>query len=68
MTKQFNPTGGVIRASSTIITIITPNQMGSKEREVITGKKIGIVRRIIAMASMNMPRGIYMAIIMAKIK
>jgi hypothetical protein len=38
MTNTFMPTGGWIRPSSTVITMMTPNQIGSKPRWVITGK------------------------------
>jgi hypothetical protein len=30
MTKTFMPTGGWIRPSSTVMTMMTPNQIGSK--------------------------------------
>ena len=39
MTKMFMPTGGVIRPSSTVITMMMPNQIGSKPSAMITGKR-----------------------------
>ena len=35
MTKTFMPTGGWIRPSSTVMTMMTPNQIGSKPRCMI---------------------------------
>jgi len=55
ITNTFMPTGGVIRPSSTVITTITPNQIGSKPSVWITGKTIGTRRMIIAIASRTQP-------------
>ena len=38
MTKTFMPTGGWIRPSSTVMTMMIPNQTGSKPIAVTTGK------------------------------
>jgi len=46
MTKTFMPTGGWIRPSSTVMTMMTPNQIGSKPSAVTSGKMIGTVRMI----------------------
>ena len=35
----FSPTGGVIKAISTAFIVIIPNQIGSKPKENIIGKK-----------------------------
>src|SRR5580765_2144494 len=66
MTKTFMPTGGWIRPSSTVITIMTPNQIGSKPRCMITGKMIGTVRMIMAMASIRQPSTRYITMIRAR--
>ena len=55
MTKTFMPTGGVMRPSSTVMTIMTPNQIGSKPSCVTTGKTMGTSRMIIAIASRMQP-------------
>src|SRR3954463_13367835 len=55
MTNTFMPTGGWIRPSSTVITMMIPNQIGSKPSAVTTGNTIGTVRITIAMASMRQP-------------
>ena len=55
MMNTFMPTGGVISPSSTTITTIIPNQTGSMPNCCITGKKIGIVSRIIARESKAHP-------------
>src|SRR6266702_1798691 len=65
MTKTFMPTGGWIRPSSTVITMMTPNQIGSNPRCVMTGKMIGTVRMIIAMASIRQPSTRYIIMISA---
>src|SRR6516165_7265452 len=65
ITNTFMPTGGWIRPSSTVITMMTPNQIGSKPRWVTTGKMIGTVRMIIAIASIRHPSTMYMSIITA---
>ena len=41
ITNTFIPTGGWIRPSSTVMTMMTPNQIGSKPRWMMTGKMIG---------------------------
>src|SRR5690606_23222857 len=43
-TNTFNPTGGVTRPITTVFVTITPNQMGSKPKEVIKGNVNGNVR------------------------
>src|SRR3954447_21965052 len=65
MTNTFIPTGGGGRTSSTVMTIITPNQIGSKPRWEITGKMIGTVRMIIAIASIRQPSTRYITMISA---
>ena len=55
MMNTFMPTGGVISPSSTTMTTIIPNQTGSMPNCCITGKKIGIVSRIIAKESKRTP-------------
>ena len=65
MTKTFMPTGGWMSPSSTVITMMTPNQIGSKPSSVITGKMIGIVRMIMASASMRQPSTRYISMISA---
>ena len=47
------------------MTMITPNQIGSKPSCVITGKMIGTVRMIIAMASIRQPSTRYISMISA---
>src|SRR3989440_575074 len=44
-TKMFIPTGGLIKPICTTITMMMPNQTGSKPSAVTTGKKSGTVRR-----------------------
>ena len=41
ITNTFMPTGGWISPSSTVITMMTPNQIGSKPSSWMTGKMIG---------------------------
>src|SRR5580693_7793434 len=65
ITNTFMPTGGWISPSSTVITIMTPNQIGSKPSAVITGKMIGTVRMIIAMASIRQPSTRYITMMTA---
>ena len=65
ITNTFIPTGGWIRPSSTVITMITPNQIGSKPRCVITGKMMGMVRMIIAIASIRQPSSRYISMMSA---
>src|SRR5271156_4789804 len=65
ITNTFMPTGGWIKPSSTVITITTPNQIGSKPSAVITGNTIGTVRMIIAIASIRQPSARYMSRISA---
>src|ERR1700754_952057 len=55
ITNTFMPTGGWINPSSTVITMITPNQIGSKPSAVTTGNTIGTVRITIAIASIRQP-------------
>ena len=38
ITKMFMPTGGWMRPSSTVMTMMTPNQIGSKPSSLMTGK------------------------------
>ena len=66
MTKMFMPTGGWIRPSSTVITMMTPNQIGSKPSALITGKMIGTVRMIMASASIRQPSTRYISMISAR--
>ncbi len=56
MTNTFIPTGGQIIPKVTAITMMTPNQIGSKPRCIIAGYTIGTVSRIIASSSMTAPR------------
>ena len=65
ITNTFIPTGGWISPSSTVITMMTPNQIGSKPRCVMTGKIIGMVRMIMAMASIRQPSTRYINMISA---
>ena len=65
ITNTFIPTGGWINPSSTVITMMTPNQIGSKPRCVMTGKIIGMVRMIMAMASIRQPSTRYINMISA---
>ena len=65
ITNTFMPTGGWIRPSSTVITMMTPNQIGSKPRWVTTGKMIGTVRMIIAIASIRQPSTRYITMMTA---
>src|SRR5207253_4524079 len=65
ITNTFMPTGGWISPSSTVITMITPNQIGSKPSAVTTGKMIGTVRMIIARASIRQPSTRYISMISA---
>src|SRR6476619_4028996 len=65
MTKTFMPTGGWIKPSSTVITMITPNQLGSKPRCEITGKMIGTVKMIMAIASIRQPSTRYITMMRA---
>src|SRR6185369_13564300 len=55
-TNMFMPTGGLMSPISTTHTMMIPNQIGSKPRCTITGKKTGIVSRIIDSSSMAVPR------------
>src|ERR1700761_2341238 len=61
ITNTFIPTGGGIRPSSTVMTITTPNQIGSKPSAVTTGKTIGTVRITIAIASIRQPSTRYIS-------
>ena len=54
-TNMFMPTGGLMRPISTTHTMMMPNQTGSKPRCTMTGKKTGIVSRIIDSSSMAVP-------------
>src|SRR5258708_36294659 len=65
MTKTFIPTGGWMSPSSTVITMMTPNQIGSKPSVLMTGKMIGTVRMIIAIASIRQPSTRYINMISA---
>src|ERR1700748_170433 len=55
ITNTFMPTGGWINPSSTVMTMTTPNQIGSKPSAVTTGNTIGTVRITIAIASIRQP-------------
>ena len=66
MTKMFMPTGGWIRPSSTVITMMTPNQIGSKPSAMMTGNTIGTVRMIMASASIRQPSTRYISMISAR--
>ena len=48
------------------MTMMTPNQIGSKPSSVMTGKMIGTVRMIMAIASMRHPSTMYMTMISAR--
>src|SRR6266481_2407367 len=65
ITKTFIPTGGWMRPSSTVITMMTPNQIGPKPSSLITGKMIGTVRITMASASIRHPSTTYMTMISA---
>ena len=60
--KTFNPTGGVIRPTSTTINVNIPNHIAvssgviPKSKVMIKGKKTGMVRSIIAKLSIRQPR------------
>ena len=62
MMNTFKPTGGVINPTSTTIRVRIPNQMTvsscdiPKSRLIMTGKKTGIVKSIIARLSIRQPR------------
>lgn len=58
-TKTLRPTGGVIIPISITMTTMTPNQIGSKPRLMMTGNTIGIVMASIERPSMNMPKTTY---------
>jgi len=64
MINAFNPTGGVIKPTSTTINVKIPNQIAvsswdiPKSSWIITGKKTGIVSKIIAKLSIKQPRKI----------
>ena len=53
--KRLNPIGGVIWASSTIITRKIPNQIGSKPAAKTNGSVIGKLITVIDMPSKNNP-------------
>src|SRR5690606_33599227 len=55
ITKRFRPTGGVIRPSSVLIVRMTPNQIGWKPADSITGIRIGVVIRMIAAGGRKQP-------------
>jgi len=55
ITYTFIPTGGVIIAISVISTMMMPNQIGSKWSATTTGKKMGIVKSIMDIASIKHP-------------
>ena len=63
MTNTFIPTGGWISPSSTVMTMMTPNQIGSKPSAVTAGKMIGTVRITIAIASIRQPSTRYISMI-----
>src|ERR1700730_4003219 len=65
ITKTTIPTGGWMSPSSTVITMMTPNQIGSKPSSLITGKMIGTVRITMASASIRHPSTTYMTMISA---
>jgi hypothetical protein len=67
ITKRFTPTGGVMFASSLIFTINTPNQTGSYPKFLIAGTTIGSVIRHIEIGSKNIPNGMYISNINARI-
>ena len=50
------PTGGVTTASSPMNTVNTPNHIREMSSEFRVGIRIGMVRTMMAMGSMNMPR------------
>jgi tripartite ATP-independent transporter DctM subunit len=55
ITNSSSPKGGVVKLISSASSMIRPNQIGSKPRLVASGKKIGTVRSIMEICSMNMP-------------
>jgi len=55
-TKRFIPHGGEIMPISIILTINTPNQIGSYPRDNITGKIIGIVIARVPITLIKAPR------------
>lgn len=54
--KTFKPTGGVTKPISWMITIITPNHMGSNPNPVTTGYIMGTVKITAESISRNIPR------------
>ena len=53
--NKFIPTGGVMTASSILITIMIPNQIGSYPKLIAIGKKIGVVINRIDTTSRKKP-------------
>ena len=64
ITHMPKPIGGVIIPISITLTTIMPNHSGPKPSSKANGKKMGIVIRIIAIVSINIPRIIYKRITM----
>ena len=69
--NTFNPTGGVIKPTSTTTKVKIPNQMAvssednPKSSDITKGKKTGIVNNIIAKLSIKQPNKRYKIIIHA---
>lgn len=74
ITKTFRPTGGVIKPTSTAISVRMPNQIAvssvlmPKFKLTKIGKNIGTVNSIIARLSIKQPRKKYKSKINANIK
>ena len=54
-----------MRPSSTVMTMMMPNQIGSKPSSLITGKMIGTVRMTMASESIRQPSTMYITMISA---
>ena len=72
--KTFNPTGGVIKPTSTTIRVNIPNHIAVSSGVIpnssvmINGKNTGIVKSIIAKLSIKQPKNRYRTRIQATIK
>ena len=55
MTNSNNPNGGVVKLISSARSIIKPNHTVSNPNDCARGKKIGSVKSIMDICSMNMP-------------
>ncbi len=55
MTKSRSPKGGVVKLISSASSMAIGDQIGSYPRFMASGKKIGTVRSIMEICSMNIP-------------